>query len=52
VQFFCYWIGDANFFQIEDWKHLSFPVSMPPEEESGRDDLKEEQEQDDEQMQD
>ncbi|KAL1793457.1 hypothetical protein ACET3X_008439 [Alternaria dauci] len=38
--------------EIEDWKHLSFPVSMPPEEEGGKDDIKEEQEPDDEQMQD
>ncbi|EDU40623.1 short chain dehydrogenase/reductase [Pyrenophora tritici-repentis Pt-1C-BFP] len=36
--------------EIEDWKHLSFPVSMP-EEEGGRDQLKEEQEQDEEQDQ-
>ncbi|RYN58315.1 hypothetical protein AA0114_g2238 [Alternaria tenuissima] len=38
--------------EIEDWKHLSFPTFMPPEEEGGKDDVKEEQELDDEQMQD
>ncbi|RMZ70881.1 short chain dehydrogenase reductase family [Pyrenophora seminiperda CCB06] len=38
--------------EIEDWKHLSFPVSMPEEEQGGRDQFKEEQEQDEEQDQD
>ena len=50
--YLCPVIPDVDLFQIEDWKHLSFPVSMPPEEEGGKDDIKEEQEQDDEQMQD
>jgi hypothetical protein len=26
----------ANVVQIEDWKHLSFPVSMAPDDEAGR----------------
>ncbi|EUC43149.1 hypothetical protein COCMIDRAFT_101656 [Bipolaris oryzae ATCC 44560] len=37
--------------EIEDWKHLSFPVSMPPEDEERKDDVKEEQDQDEEQDQ-
>ncbi|KAJ4366816.1 1,2-dihydroxy-3-keto-5-methylthiopentene dioxygenase [Neocucurbitaria cava] len=35
--------------EIEDWKHLSFPVTMPPEDQGGRDDMKEEQDQDEDQ---
>ncbi|KAL6164725.1 2-dihydroxy-3-keto-5-methylthiopentene dioxygenase [Exserohilum turcicum] len=29
--------------EIEDWKHLSFPVAVPPEDEEKKDEIKEEQ---------
>ncbi len=38
--------------QIEDWKHLSFPVAELPEDQAGTDEIKEEQEVDDDQDQD
>jgi NAD(P)-dependent dehydrogenase (short-subunit alcohol dehydrogenase family) len=38
--------------EIEDWKHLSFPVSMPPEDEGGTGEIKEEPDQEEEQDQD